>query len=305
MPRPDFYLVGALKSGTSAMASYLGQHPDIYLPVKEVCFFGSDLEFRRTLHRTGDWFRPSEERYLSFFDNHANQARIGEASAYYLCSTRAAAEIQAFSPNASIIVMLRNPADMLRSMHNHWLFSLNEDIADFGEALSAEEDRRNDRRIPESAFWPHGLCYRSIPKYSEQLERFFGVFGRERVNVVLFDDFRDNTRETYARILQSLGVDPSYEANFEIVNPSRQARSRVLQRLFVDPPQWVRKLARPILDNPKLREQARRAANQLNTRVASRPATSPAIRAELTEYFRPEVERLSELLQRDLSAWNE
>jgi hypothetical protein len=287
------------------MASYLGQHPDIYLPVKEVCFFGSDLEFRRTLHRTGDWFRPSEERYLSFFDNHANQARIGEASAYYLCSTRAAAEIQAFSPNASIIVMLRNPADMLRSMHNHWLFSLNEDIADFGEALAAEEDRRNGRRIPESAFWPRGLLYRSIPSYSEQLERFFDVFGRERVAVILFEDFRENIRETYARTLEFLGVEPHYEADFEIVNPSRQARSRTLQRLFVDPPQWVRTLARPILDNPRLRERARGIANRINTRVASSPAASPAIRAELTEHFRPEVERLSQLLQRDLSAWKQ
>jgi hypothetical protein len=287
------------------MASYLGQHSDIYLPVKEVCFFGSDLEFRRTLHRTGDWFRPTEERYLSFFDDHANQTRIGEASAYYLHSTRAAAEIQAFSPNASIIVMLRNPADMLRSMHNHWLFSLNEDIADFGEALAAEEDRRNGRRIPESAFWLQGLHYRSIPRYSEQVERFFDVFGRERVHVVLFDDFRENIREAYARALEFLGVDPTYEADLKVVNPGRQARSKTLQRLFVDPPQWIRSLARPVLNNPRLREQVRRVAHQLNTRVTTRPAASPAIREELVEYFCPEVDRLSELLQRDLAAWKE
>ncbi len=305
MPRPDFYLVGALKSGTSAMASYLGQHPDIYLPVKEVCFFGSDLEFRRTIHRAGDWFRPTEERYLSFFDNYANQVRIGEASAYYLCSTRAAAEIQAFSPDASIIVMLRNPPDMLRSMHNHWLFSLNEDIADFGEALAAEEDRRSGRQIPKSAFWPQGLLYRSVPRYAEQVERFFNVFGRERVHVILFDDFRENIHETYARALEFLGVDPAYEANLEVVNPSRQARSKTLQRLFVDPPEWIRSLARPVLDNPRLRQQARRIAHRLNTREAIRPASSAGIRAELTEHFRPEVERLSDLLQRDLSAWNE
>ncbi len=305
MPRPDFYLVGALKSGTSAMASYLGQHPDIYLPVKEVCFFGSDLDFRRTLHRTGDWFRPTEERYLSFFDDHVNQARVGEASAYYLCSTRAAAEIKAFSPNASIIIMLRNPADMLRSMHTHWLFSLNEDIADFEEALAAEEDRRDGQRIPESAFWRQGLLYRSIPRYAEQIERFFDVFGRERVHVVLFDDFLENIRVAYAQTLEFLGVDPTFEADLKVVNPRRQARSKILQRLFVDPPRWIQSLARPVLDNPRLSEQIRRIAHQLNTRVATRPAASSAIREELVEYFRPEVERLSELLQCDLTAWKE
>jgi hypothetical protein len=303
MPRPDFFLVGALKSGTSAMASYLGQHPDIYLPVKEVCFFGSDLEFRRTLQRSGDWFQPAEDRYLSFFDAAPAGARVGEATAYYLFSALAAREIESFSPGASIIVMLRNPVDMIHSMHKHWLFSLNEDVTDLSEALALEEERRRGRCIPDSVFWPQGLQYRSIPRYAEQLERYFDVFGRERVHVILFDDFRSDARDAYRRTLEFLGADPEFEPAFEAKNPSKQVRSRRLQQLFLDPPDWIQAVARPVLENPRLRKRIAGLARKLNTQVARSPEMTPELRADLTAYFRPEVERLSRLLQRDLSSW--
>lgn len=285
------------------MAIYLGQHPQIHLPVKECCFFGSDLEFRRTLPRSGDWFRPSEERYLSFFEGAPPQTRVGEASSYYLCSKNAAEEIRAFNPDASIVAMLRNPVDMIFSMYNHWLYSLNEDILRFSEALAAERDRREGRRVPETAFWPEGLQYRSIPRYAEQLERFFDVFGRDRVHVILFDDFRADTAGCFRRTLEFLGVDADFRPSFEVVNPAKQVRSRVLQRLFLAPPRYVEAITRPILANENLREGVRRLAKGLNTRSARAPSMSPALRAELVAYFRPEVERLSQLLQRDLSTW--
>ena len=303
MPKPDFYLIGALKSGTSAMASFLGQHPGLYVPVKDVCFFGSDLEFRRTLQRTGDWFQPTEERYLEFFDDPAAGARIGEATAYYLHSALAAREIEAFSPGASIIAMLRNPVDMVHSMHKHWLFSLNEDVTDLAEALALEKERGSGRCIPETAFWPRGLQYRSIACYTDQLERYFEVFGRDRVHVILFDDFRSDIRNTYRRTLEFLGASTNFEPPFEVKNPSKQVRSRRLQQFLLNPPEWIQAVARPILENPRLRRGIGGLARKLNTQVAHSLGMTPELRAELTEYFRPEVERLGRLLERDLSAW--
>lgn len=303
MPKPDFYLIGALKSGTSAMASFLGQHPDLYLPVKDVCFFGSDLEFRRTMQRTGDWFQPTEARYLEFFEDPPAGARIGEATAYYLHSALSAREIGRFSPGASIIVMLRNPVDMIHSMHKHWLFSLNEDVADLGEALELEKERSNGRRIPETAFWAQGLQYRSIPCYTDQLERYFEVFGRDRVHVILFDDFRNDLRAAYQGALQFLGVSTDFEPTYVISNPSKQVRSRMLQQVLLDPPKWVQTIARPILQNPRLRRGIAGLARKLNTQTAGSPEMAPELRGELIEYFLPEVERLGRLLERDLSNW--
>jgi hypothetical protein len=109
MRKPDFFIVGAPKSGTTAMYFYLKQHPEIFMPErKELHFFGSDFfapHFVRDL-----------KEYLKFFEGADNKKRIGEASVWYLYSKRAAFEIKEFNPDADIIIMLRNPVDMMYSL---------------------------------------------------------------------------------------------------------------------------------------------------------------------------------------------
>ena len=51
--KPDFFIVGAPRCGTSAMVHYLGEHPDIYMARKEMHVFGSDLRFRNWFYRRG------------------------------------------------------------------------------------------------------------------------------------------------------------------------------------------------------------------------------------------------------------
>ena len=195
--RPDFYIVGAPKSGTTAMYSYLGQHPAVFLPeVKEYRYFGADLDIR-------DRPAPDLDAYLSLFVPASPAQRVGSAYVWYLYSKTAASEIRQFSRSARIIVMLRRPADMLYSLHSEHLSNGNEDIKDFDDALAAEEDRRAGRRIPAHAHLPQGLLYSEVPRYAEQLERYFGQFGREHVHVVIFDDFARDPRSPIVRRLSS------------------------------------------------------------------------------------------------------
>jgi len=72
--RPDFFIVGAPKSGTTAMADYLGAHPKIFLARKEMHFFGSDLRFGP------QFYRRDLGAYLAEFDGWKGQRRVGEAS---------------------------------------------------------------------------------------------------------------------------------------------------------------------------------------------------------------------------------
>src|SRR3989339_415720 len=135
MRKPDFFIVGAPKSGTTAMCTYLKQHPEIFMPEKkESHFFGTDLNSPR--------FIRDKKIYLSLFSKAKDERRVGESSVWYLYSKKAASEIKEFSPSASIIIMLRNPVDMLYSQHSQFLYNGNEDIACFEEALNAEQDRR-------------------------------------------------------------------------------------------------------------------------------------------------------------------
>lgn len=129
---PNFFIVGAPKCGTTAMHIYLRQHPEIFMPEKkESHFFGSDLN--------SQYFIRDREKYLSLFSEAKDVKRIGEASVWYLYSKQAAYEIKEFSPSASIIIMLRNPVDMLYAQHSQFLYNGNENIASFEDALNAEK----------------------------------------------------------------------------------------------------------------------------------------------------------------------
>ena len=89
--RPDFFIVGAPKCGTTALSTYLGQHPDVFMSTpKEPNYFGADL------HRTKP--RITLDTYLSYFERAAGQQRVGEASTCYLCSKTAASEIRGLTP---------------------------------------------------------------------------------------------------------------------------------------------------------------------------------------------------------------
>jgi hypothetical protein len=294
--QPNFFIVGAPKCGTTAMHEYLAQHHQIFMPDrKDVTHFGTDLTFQIP--------RITRSQYLELFREAGDTPRIGESSVWYMYSTRAAEEIKSFAPSARIIAMLRNPVDMLHSQHSQFLYNCNENIDDFEAALSAEEDRKLGRMIPPQAHFVQGLFYRETVKYAEQLRRFFDVFGRSNVHVVLFDEFQRDTANAYRATLQFLDVDTSFRPDFEVVNGNKTVRSRRLQKIVVSPPVALTEVYRRIVPRSaqgKLLDRVRR----LNTNYTARPRLDGAVRRRLAADLRPEIERLEQLLDRDLSSWS-
>jgi hypothetical protein len=295
--RPDFFIVGAPKSGTTALYEYLRQHPQVFMAdPKEPNFFGADVERRRTP-------RIGLDEYLSYFAQAGDAKRVGEASVRYLHSRTAAQEIAEFAPRGQAIIMLRDPVEMMYSMHGELVFIGAEDITDFADALAAEDDRSRGRRIPGGANKPAALLYRDSARFADQVQRYFDALGRDQVLVLVYDDFRDDTLDTYRRVLQFLGVDPSFVPQMGIVNPSKQPRSRLLLRLISNPPSWLRRVLGAALP-PRQRKRLFRRALALNARTAPRRPMDPELRARLKAEFAPEVRRLGELIARDLTAWS-
>src|SRR5262252_9724271 len=101
--RPDFFIVGAPRCGTTAMGRFLAEHPDIFMARKEMHAFGKDLHFGRR------FYRRSLEAYQSEFVGAGDRKRVGEASVWYLFSKTAASELKQFNPDSRIIIMLREP----------------------------------------------------------------------------------------------------------------------------------------------------------------------------------------------------
>ena len=263
--------------------------------IKEINYFASDREMRHTVSMTRD-------EYLSIFAGAPAGVRIGEASVAYLRSTVAARAIADFSPSAQIIIMLRDPVEVMHALHSESVFLGVEDIGDFGEAVEAESDRRAGRRIPAAVNNPRALLYREAVSFSEQAKRYFDIFGPSRIHVVVFDDLRRDTarvvRETYA----FLGVDETFIPNLEVANRAKIARSRLVQRLVASPPGWARRSARRLMGRPA-RKRLYRLVTRLNGRAAPRPAMDPELEQRLRQNLRPEIEKLGALIKRDLSHW--
>ena len=144
MNKPNLFFVGHPRSGTGTLDGYLSKHPDIFMADKELHFFGADLNFNVPAR--------SMENYLSYFQNSTGYLCIGESSTWYLCSKTAAQEIKEFSPQAKIIVNLRNPVDWLYSLHSHMVYAAYEDMADFETALGLNDERQQGNQIPQNAF---------------------------------------------------------------------------------------------------------------------------------------------------------
>lgn len=288
-PRPEFFIVGAPKSGTTAMCDYLKQHPQTFIPkIKEPYYFCPDVapdQAGRTL-----------DQYLALFEE-GHGRLCGEGSVWYLYSQQAAMDIYRFNPDAQIIIMVRNPVDYMYSLHNQLLYVQYEDISDFARALEAEPDRKAGRRIPHTCLRPLNLLYSETACFTSQIKRYFEVFGKERVHVIIYDDFKHDTAAAFRDTLLFLGVTPDVQTNFKIVNPSKYLRSSLLQLLIERLPALRKKI--PIRRPIGLYKRLRRA----NTQFIPRPPMDALLRRRLQMQFASEVEQLGTLLQRDLSHW--
>lgn len=306
MKRPNFFIVGAPKCGTTALFSYLGEHPEIYIPdspdslesvmggKKELHYFGSDLPFNR----------PSLDKYLAYYTEAGEEKHLGESSVFYLYSKNAAQEIHEFCPSARIIMMLRNPIDMMYSWYSQLLFWGDETLEDFEAALNAEPQRLMGQGIPPKSDHPAACyLYREIAKYSEQIERYLQVFDREQIHIIVFDDFKKDTKTTYQAVLKFLGnIDNDFEPDFKVVNSNKTTRNKAIQKFLRHPPKFSRTLIKAVVP-PFLRKELRQKAQQYNTKVETRKEISEELRSRLSQEFKGEVEKLSQVLNRDLTYW--
>ncbi|MEO8860767.1 MAG: sulfotransferase, partial [Ginsengibacter sp.] len=215
MKKPDFFIVGAPKSGTTALNIYLSQHPDVFMAQKELHRFGSDLKMKVV---------PSEEEYLQSFQSAGEGMLIGEASVWYLFSKKAAAEIKRLSPAAKIIIMLRNPVEVLPSLHSQNLYNGNEDTKDFKKALELDVERKKGNFLPKSVDFFALPSYFDSALYFEQVKRYLEIFGSSNVQIILYDDFIKNTPQIFLETLQFLGLDIEPKIKFSVINPNKKIK---------------------------------------------------------------------------------
>jgi Sulfotransferase family len=304
---PDFFIVGHPKSGTTALFDALIHHPEIYMsPNKEPWFFASELSLRDPPRPSGTGWTPETlEQYLSLFADAGPQQRAGEASALYLWSRTAAQGIAEVQPGARIVAILREPASFLRSLHLQFVQTYIETEKDLRTALSLEQERRAGRHIPHNSYWPGATLYSDHVRYVEQLRRFHAVFAPEQVMVLIYDDFRADNAATVRRVLRFLEVDDTASIAVREVNPTVSVRARRLHELAHAVAVGRGPLTRMVrsaalkLAPPGLSRESALAIRDRIFFTKPQPPDEDLMR-ELRRRYRPEVEAISEYLDRDL-----
>lgn len=296
LPPPDFAIVGAPKCGTTALWSYLATHPGIAMSArKEPRFWSSDLYPAS--------FRISDRTsYDALWADAPPHALRGEASPVYLQSRVAVPALLAARPDVRLIAMIRNPAEMVASLHSSLVVRFQEDVADLESAWRLQERRIRGEALPRHCIEPAHLQYRANAAIGDMLERFLDTTAPEQRVVIVHDDLRTDTRQEYLRVLRLLGLDDDGRQCFPPVNGNLALRWAGL----ADFQQWLRgrmlyKPARAIAHAVGIRPFY--SMVEANRRSVPRKPLRAGFEEELIGEFLPQIEKAERLLGRNFAAW--
>lgn len=298
MKKPNFFIVGAPKCGTTALSEYLKEHPNIYVSSpKEPHYFAEDF------NRSG--IATLEQYAMLFKESNDYHFAIGEASTHYLCSAVALKNIYQFHPQAKIIAMLRNPVDLVYSYHSQLVYNAGEEESNFEKAWHLQSERLAGNCIPPRCRNPKVLQYKLIGQLGSQVENLFSIFPQQQVKLILFDDFKIDTAKVYEDVLRFLNVPLDNRTEFPRINANKSHRIAALSVLTNQTPRQlvsIREVFKKIFGVKSFGILAK--VRQLNSQELSRPSLNESFRLELINEFADEVEKLSIILNRDLSHWN-
>jgi len=231
--KPNFFIVGAPKCGTTAIHTYLKTHPEIFFhpDVKEPHHYNTDMPGFL-------WYKEVEAYRELFACSEAAAARVrGEASVQYLYSAEAAANIATDVPDARVLICLRAPVPFIRSYHNQMVVNLDEDITDLAAAWDLSGTLRSVAREPLM------LDYKSVGLFAEQIERYRASFPDAQIRIVTLEEFSADPAAHYRAILAWLGLPDDQRKDFERVHVAVNLRSRWLAGFLKNPPSMVRGFA--------------------------------------------------------------
>jgi len=287
--RPNLFIIGAMKSGTTSLHALLGQHPSIFMSEpKEPCYFVDADKLKKAwpeMWRMGFW--RSEETYLSLFSSAKDERYVGESSTDY--SKRqifdgVPARIARFNPDSRFVYIMRDPLE--RTLSHYWHMV----------------EHREERRPILEAF-RNDSDYVSTSYYAYQLAPYFEVFGKERVYTLTFEELKRDPVAAARAIFIWLGIDAEFapatalEARNVTPEEIRQERGSRLLRRFRYSSFWDR--AGGLCPRP-----LRALGGHLVERKVQRSKVDVS---EAEDFLRPtlikQTDELSAMLDREFKEW--
>ena len=289
--KPNAFIVGAPKSGKVSLRYWLSQHPDLYVSMTDVNFFSADVEGSQERVKT-------LKKYLSYFKDGKGKKVVLDQATRYLMSRVAAKKIKEFNPKAKIIINLRNPADLMFSWHNALRRFGFETEPDFYIALEKEADRR--KRTKKDFI--KNYFYREVADFYPQVKRYFDIFGKENVTVILLDELAKKPERTYYDLLKFLGlkkITPDFSVKNETKTEPRNQAYVLLINSFLVLPGPIRSFLKFIIPPKAVSKFKSRNIKE----VKVKDKLDPKIRSEINKSFKKNLQKLEKLIGKDLSAW--
>lgn len=298
--QPNFFLIGAAKCGTTSVAKYLDQHPEVFVSKpKEPNFFSFEPDSIPTCRGPVDseqlyelllkYSITSPGEYHDLYSDAQGMLAVGEASVRYLYEAHAVARIAEYSPSAKLIVVLRDPVDRL---YSHYHMNLRQHIEPMSlqDAIAAENER-------VELGWGWDWHYRRVSLYGEQIQRVYQYFDKSQLLVLFHKDLKKKPQETMQAIFRHLGVSSTFKPDVSTrAMVGHTPRWPLLRRLIRDENvlKSVAKKAVPI----KLRKSFAHWSESKNRQKI--PPLVDAQRHELYKLFSKDSLLLAELLGRQL-----
>lgn len=293
---PSFLVIGASRSGTTSLHEYLRQHPSISLPKRKethffVCDRDSDFPMVEYDGKILKYYIDNLHDYLEEFEYKEGLKIFGEVCPSYLFYPNAAQNVKRYIPDAKLICILRNPADRLYSSYIH--ANRNNTFETFVNLVDklplVELEHPDFNRMIKG-----GL-------YFEMLMRYYSEFPNKNIKIYLFEDLVTNPLVLMNNFMDFIEIP---EFKFHIANKFNISgtirwnwarKIKIRRTVFVS---FLRKVL-PI----RVYQQVRSSGEKI---FFKKPANVPlATRIKIQEYYKFEILRLQELIQRDLSHWFE
>jgi hypothetical protein len=270
---PNFLIIGAQKAGTTWLAKCLGEHPDVFIPeIKEIYYF--DRYYDKGLA----W-------YEAYFEPWSGEKAVGEGTVGYIRSTTSPGRIHdTLGDNVKLIANLRHPVERAYSAYRMHLSR--------GEIPYELDFRTFVRKDVQGAL--------SQSTYTPQLERYLAHFPRENLLVLIYEEIYQDTQKTLDTCARYLGVAPG----FTPPSVSDRVNNSVDVSVMHNQVWGLRKAIKglpPAIEKP-LARAGRRLFDYLPKKKRWEPLDA-ALKQELSQDFRQDVEQLENLLDRDLDLW--
>lgn len=304
MRMPNFLIIGAAKSGTTALYFYIKQHPEVFMAkVKEPRFFayeGGVPEWKGPLDAENNaWVITDKEAYTALFNDVGEEKVWGEASPIYLYSEPAPERIKNYAPDAKLVAILRHPIERAYSHYLHLIRDNREPLRDFGKALDLESERMANG-------WEWSWHYTKVGMYSEQIQRYYDRFPREQVKVYLYDDLQTDQAGLIRDMFRFMGVDENFTPDTEKrYNVSGVPRSRMMYKFLenlIKRPTWYKNAVKPFVPK-RIRKRLSDQVYNMKASVLEKPPLQPEVVQRLKQHFHEDIVKLQDLLERDLSSW--